>query len=133
MLPADEIGAMPALVMQVRPTTSCYSAYLQEFMGGLLLFFLQLGNQAAELRDAAGELGDGTIDAIIDGQVQLLQVGQQAILLLLQGVIQLLKLANDLLPLHLGQAMRTQRGVARWEGSFSQPPPSYPLSPAYLP
>lgn len=52
--------------------------------------------------DVARELGDGTIDAIVDGQVQLLEAGQEAVFMFLQGVIQLLKLPNNLLPLHLG-------------------------------
>lgn len=80
--------------------------HLQELPGGLLLLLLQLRNQAAQVRDVAGELGDGAVDAVVDGQVQLLQAGQQAVLVLLQGVVELLKLPDDLLPLHLGQALR---------------------------
>lgn len=43
--------------------------YLEELPCGLLLLLLQLRDQAAEVRDVAGELGDGTIDAVVDGQV----------------------------------------------------------------
>lgn len=43
--------------------------YLQELPRGLLLLLFQLGNQATEVGDVAGELSDGTVDAIIDGQV----------------------------------------------------------------
>lgn len=85
-------------------------SHLPRLVSWAVLSSSLLAQQLIELGNLLGEPGDALISPLNDVSVQLLQTGQQELLLLLQEAPELLALGHDLLPLHFCLLLQNPEG-----------------------